>query len=78
MDSVRKRNGRGWCQIIREYTQTVSFWLRIEKAPGKKSERQYKEHRKENGNGMIKKDSQLWSMSRWRMSSMAGLRKPTE
>ena len=77
-DSPRKRNGRGWCQIIREYTQTVSLWLRIGKAHGKKSERQYKGHRRDNGNGMIRKDSQLQNMSHWRMSSMAGLRKQTE
>jgi len=78
MDSPRKRNGRGWCQIIREYTQTVSIWLRIGKVPGKKFERQYNGNRKDNGNGMIRKDSLLRNMSHRRMSSMAGLKKPTE
>jgi len=43
---------------------TVSLWLRIRKAPGKKFERQYNGHRKGNGNGMIRKDSQLGNMSR--------------
>jgi len=62
--SPRKRNGRGWCQIIKEYTQRVSLWLRIGKEPGKNSERQDKRHREGNGNGMIRKDSQLRNMSR--------------
>jgi len=45
------------------------------KARDKRSEKLYSRQRKDNGNGMIKRDSQLRNMSHGKMSYRAELRK---